>query len=117
MLAHVPMLYEPAFFGPMQACRFDRRPEITQPLTKGIKAPPKGGAPPPQCRMFYVTLRRRPNKPSPRSAEPNKVSDAGSGASIWEQFWSMMLMTAARSVVVLRPTSFFTSIGPASSSG
>src|ERR1700730_13126435 len=28
---------------------------------------------------FYATLRGRPHQPSPTSAEPNKMSDAGSG--------------------------------------
>src|SRR6266550_6578556 len=67
----------------MQAPRFDQSREIFAPrfdcAPKGRRRP---RAPPQLLRavgILYTALRRRPTKPSPKSAEPNKVSDAGSG--------------------------------------
>src|ERR1700730_2869787 len=67
----------------MQASRFDHSREKWAP--RFDCAPKERRRPKAPLQLvgslgyFYATLRGRPHQPSPTSAEPNKMSDAGSG--------------------------------------
>src|SRR6516165_2201604 len=58
----------------------NRHSSVRAPAPKERRRPKAPPQLPSGLGTLYTILRRRPNKPNPRSAELNKASDAGSGA-------------------------------------